>query len=55
MNLTKGLHKAAPFHWRYVMAHLIDSIAYIGQTPWHDLDNYVPPKAISLYPVAGSR
>lgn len=26
------------------MAHLIDSIAYTGQTPWHGLGNHLPPQ-----------
>lgn len=39
------------------MTHFIDSMAYIAPPPphWHGLDNHVPPKAISLYLVAGSR
>ncbi|WP_429158180.1 DUF932 domain-containing protein [Aeromonas media] len=30
------------------MAHLIDSMAYTGQTPWHGLGNVLPPQQ-SLY------
>lgn len=26
------------------MAHLIDSMAYTGQTPWHGLGNHLPPQ-----------
>nr|WP_241658081.1 hypothetical protein [Aeromonas sobria] len=26
------------------MAHLIDSMAYTGQTPWHGLGNVLPPQ-----------
>ncbi len=26
------------------MAHLIEQMAYVGQTPWHDLGNQLPPK-----------
>jgi len=26
------------------MAHLIDSMAYTGQTPWHGLGNILPPQ-----------
>ena len=26
------------------MAHLIDTMAYTGQTPWHELGNALPPK-----------
>ncbi|WP_421212996.1 hypothetical protein [Aeromonas dhakensis] len=26
------------------MAHLIDTMAYTGQTPWHGLDNALPPQ-----------
>ena len=25
------------------MAHLIEQMAYVGQTPWHDLGNALPP------------
>lgn len=26
------------------MAHLLESMAYVGQTPWHELGNKLPPK-----------
>lgn len=26
------------------MAHLIEQMAYVGQTPWHELGNQLPPK-----------
>ncbi len=26
------------------MAHLIDTMAYTGQTPWHGLGNVLPPQ-----------
>ena len=26
------------------MAHLIDTMAYTGQTPWHGLGNILPPR-----------
>ncbi len=26
------------------MAHLIETIAYTGQTPWHDFGNLLPPQ-----------
>lgn len=26
------------------MAHLIDTMAYTGQTPWHGLGNILPPQ-----------
>ena len=26
------------------MAHLIDTMAYTGQTPWHGLGNTLPPQ-----------
>lgn len=26
------------------MAHLIDTMAYTGQTPWHGLGNQLPEK-----------
>lgn len=26
------------------MAHLIEKMAYVGQTPWHELGNQLPPK-----------
>ena len=26
------------------MAHAIQSMAYVGQTPWHTLGNQLPPK-----------
>jgi phage/plasmid-like protein (TIGR03299 family) len=26
------------------MAHLVQQMAYVGQTPWHDLGNQLPPK-----------
>ena len=26
------------------MAHLLESMAYLGQTPWHELGNKLPPK-----------
>ena len=26
------------------MAHLVEQMAYVGQTPWHELGNQLPPK-----------
>ncbi len=37
------------------MAHLIDTMAYTGQTPWHGLGNVLPPATISRYLATGSR
>jgi hypothetical protein len=26
------------------MAHAIENMAYVGETPWHQLGNVLPPK-----------
>ena len=41
---TSGTASAVPFSLEISMAHLIDSMAYTGQTPWHGLGNNLPPQ-----------
>lgn len=41
---TSGTAPAVPFSLEISMAHLIDSMAYTGQTPWHGLGNVLPPQ-----------
>ncbi len=41
---TSGTASEVPFSLEISMAHLIDSMAYTGQTPWHCLGNHLPPQ-----------